>query len=640
MSGTSGHLLGEPHHDGSALMTGTSAPELGERVPVRVLVPDAADGSAWGGQVHVRQLRDGEPALRAAEPDGRGPGGTWFRVEVEARNPVTSYRFLLSGRDAAGRPAHRWLTGEGTSARDVTDAADFRLLASPGPAEWVADQVAYQVFPDRFARSGTPRATPSWADAAAWDDAVVHRGPGTPRQWFGGDLDGVAAHLDHVQSLGASLLYLTPFFEARSNHRYDAVTFDRVDPVLGGDEAMGRLVAAAHARGMRVMGDLTTNHTGVEHPWFRAAAADRSSEEAGYYRFLDDDPIGYETWLGVDTLPKLDHTSAALRARLVDGPGSVVAEHLRRGLDGWRIDVANMTGRLGADDLAVEVARLARATAHAVSPGAWMLAEHCHDASADLVGDGWHGAMDYAGFTRPVWAWLNGGYPGGPGEEHGLSFLGWPVPVPVQPGGDVVATMRAVHAAMPWRSWAASTSHLDTHDTPRFRTVTGGGRTGLADLAGRGRDRAVVGVALQMTLPGVPTLFAGDEAGFTGLDGEHSRTPMPWDRPGAWDAPTLDAVRTWGRLRRDCVALRRGGLRWVAARDDVLVHLREHADQRVLVHTARADHAAVRLPLAALGLRSAAQLVPLVGEALPVERDGVVELPSHGPSASAWALEG
>ncbi|MEJ5867379.1 hypothetical protein WDV85_06410, partial [Pseudokineococcus sp. 5B2Z-1] len=96
------HELRAPHHDGSAWCTGTASPALGERVPVRVLVPDAADGSPWGGAVHVRQLRDGEPVLRAAVPDGRGPGGTWFSAEVEARNPVTSYRFLLEGRDGGG----------------------------------------------------------------------------------------------------------------------------------------------------------------------------------------------------------------------------------------------------------------------------------------------------------------------------------------------------------------------------------------------------------------------------------------------------------------------------------------------------------------------------------------------------------
>ncbi len=149
----------------------------------------------------------------------------------------------------------------------------------------------------------------------------------------------------------------------------------------------------------------------------------------------------------------------------------MVARGIRDGLDGWRIDVANMTGRLGTIDLTHQVARAVRRTmadAAAASgdrPG-WLLAEHGHDATEDLAGDGWHGTMDYNGFTRPVWSWLNGGSEAGPGLPHGLPFLGAPVAVPLLGGDAVAATVRQVHAAMGWRAWTASTTHLDTHDTP------------------------------------------------------------------------------------------------------------------------------------------------------------------------------
>ena len=83
--------------------------------------------------------------------------------------------------------------------------------------------------------------------------------------------------------------------------------------------------------------------------------------------------------------------------------------------------------------------------------------------------------------------------------------------------------------------------HLDSHDTPRFRTVTGGGTDGGIDVDGRGRDRHLVGLGLQMTMPGVPVVFMGDELGLTGVDGEHARTPYPWDRTESWDQPTFDA---------------------------------------------------------------------------------------------------
>ena len=632
----------DPHHDGSVGYLPVPDPELGETVPVRVHVPHRGDGAPGADAVALRVVRDGEPAITAAEQESTDATGTWWRADLLARNPVNSYRFLLSGR-GAGPNGYAWLAASGVHHRDVSDAGDFLLVTHAAVPDWVADQVVYQVFPDRFARSraAVERGAgplPDWAVPAGWDDPVVHRGPDVPHQLYGGDLDGVVAHLSHLARLGATTLYLTPFFEARSNHRYDAVSFDRVDPLLGGDEALDRLVRAVHRLGMRVIGDLTTNHTGIGHAWFEAAQADPAAAEAGFYRFRRH-PDDYETWLDAPTLPKLDHSSAALAARLHAGPESVVAHWLKAGLDGWRIDVANMTGRSGPADLARDVARSVRRTAVQTDPDAWVVAEHGHDAAPDLLGDGWHGTMDYSGFTRPVWAWLNGGSAAGPGAPHGLSFLGLPVPVPVLPGAAVAATMRDVHARMPWRSWAASTTHLDSHDTPRFRTVAGGGTSGWVDAAGTGRDRHLVGLALQMTVPGVPTVFAGDELGLTGVDGEHSRTPFPWHRESEWDAATVRAYERWIGLRRAHVALRRGGLRWLGAGDDSLTFLREHPQQRVLVHVARAGHPPVRIPLRLLGLRAAGQLVPLAGGAATDAGDGTVLLPADGPAAHAWVLE-
>ena len=124
---------------------------------------------------------------------------------------------------------------------------------------------------------------------------MIGEGPDCPRQLYGGDLDGIIAHLDHIASLGVGTLYLTPFFPAESNHRYNASTFDRIDPLLGGDEAFARLADAAHARGMRLMGDLTTNHCGDTHEWFQAALADPTQPEARFF-FFDQHPDQYAAW--------------------------------------------------------------------------------------------------------------------------------------------------------------------------------------------------------------------------------------------------------------------------------------------------------------------------------------------------------
>jgi alpha-glucosidase len=602
-----GHWLDEPHHDLSPMYCAGTDPALGDEVPVRLRVPHRYRAR----QVVLRVLRDAEPLIRTAKPDGEDFDAAWWAVDVPVLNPVASYRFFIDGADGA----YNWVNGSGRHDHDVTDAHDFRLLAQSWPApDWVEDAVMYQVFPDRFARSTAMRQAPAWAVPMGWDDEVAAHGPLAGTQWYGGDLPGIAEHLDHITGLGADVLYLTPVFEGRSNHRYDAVSFDRVDPALGGDAALADLVGAAHARGLRVMSDLTTNHTGDAHEWFLAAQGDPSAPQAAFYRFLQH-PHRYVSWLDVPSLPKLDHASTELRRLMYDGPDSVVARWLRPpvDLDGWRIDVANMTGRLGEADLAHDVARTIRATMAAQDAGSgrtsWLLAEHGHDASVDLSVGGWHGTMNYSGFTRPIWSWLSG-----PG--NGITWLGLPMHVPSLPATAMVATMRTFAASSPWASWIRSANQLDSHDTARFRSVVGSA------------DRHLAGLALQATLPGVPMIFAGDEIGLTGTTGEHSRTPFPWHRPNTWDGATLDAYRFWFGLRRQHVALRRGGLRWVHAGPASITFLREHPKERLLVHVSRGEHEPVALPAAALGLSGGERLQKLAGASPDCEDEHTVTMPA------------
>ena len=376
-----------PHHDGSSLYVGDQTPRSGDRVPIRVRVPRSAGvDSVW-----LRVVEDAEP--RYVRATAGGPAGgcddeDWYSAEIRVHNPVTHYRVLLD-RAAAG---YSWLNGAGEHTREVADRHDFRLTTyDPGP-DWGPDAVVYQIFPDRFGRSRA-RDLPDWAVPADWDDPVEHVGPDTPRQCYGGDLDGIVDHLDHITDLGATAIYLTPIFPARSNHRYNATSFDCVDPLLGGDEALARLAGAAHARGLHLIGDFTTNHSGDDHAWFTAARA--GGPERGFYYFTGPGPDDYVSWMDHPSLPKFNLESVDLRARLFGTGDSVVARWLRPpfDLDGWRIDVANMTGRYGPFDHGHDVARELRATLDAVRPGSALLAEHCHDYSADLVGDGWPGAM-------------------------------------------------------------------------------------------------------------------------------------------------------------------------------------------------------------------------------------------------------
>ena len=295
-----------PHHDGSATYVSDLAPNLGETVAVFLRVPRASGVR----QALLRVYVDGEQALTETVVDREDDHEVWLRGNVPLHNPVVNYRWLLDGVP----DGYQWLNGEGLHAHDVTDAADFRITAHAAPPSWAQDAVLYQIFPDRFAKS-VDRPVPVWAIPQRWDDPVIGNGPETPYQLYGGDLDGITAHLDHIASTGANTVYLTPVFPARSNHRYDASTFDNVDPQLGGDAALARLSDALHARRMRLLGDLTTNHCGDAHEWFQTAVADATTPEAGYFIFTDH-PHEYVCWFGYPSLPKFDHRDPRLRRRL------------------------------------------------------------------------------------------------------------------------------------------------------------------------------------------------------------------------------------------------------------------------------------------------------------------------------------
>jgi len=606
-------LLSDPHHDGSPLYVDDATPALGDPVVLRCRTAQDVD------EVWIRTTQDAEPTFHACLLTGDEEQVRWWQGAIPMHNPVMHYRFLV-----VRGGEQRWLTGGGVFDHDVPDTFDFKVSIFDEAPDWGRDGVVYQIFPDRFARSAAAasRPTPDWAIAADWDDEVFYEkhDPRTPLQFFGGDIDGIIDHLDHLEEVGADIVYTTPVFPGESNHRYNASTFHEVDPLLGGDEAYQRLSTEVHRRGWRILGDLTTNHTGDTHEWFRTAAGDANSPERHYYYFHDDG--SYECWMGHGTLPKVDHANPALRAAFVEGPDSIVARWLRPpyDVDGWRIDVANMTGRLRDLDLNHDVARGVRRTAVGLREDALVIGEHNHDASGDVDADGWHGTMNYSGFSWPVWEWLRS-------PDSCARSFGTPVPVALRSGPQVVASMRMWAGRLGWRAGQASWNILGSHDSARIRTVVGSPEV----------HRVAAG--LQFTLPGVPMVFAGDEIGLEGVIGEDARRTMPWDRPESWDRETLATYSALARLRRTHLALRRGGLRWAHVSDDALVFLREHPSGSVLVCARRAAGAAIALPAGPLGAGSGALLFAS-GASGDLTREGelLVVPASEGPVVSLHAL--
>jgi alpha-glucosidase len=556
-------MKNQPHHDGSELYVSNIAPELGEKVTLKVRVPsDYVFEKAM-----LRIYHDGEPRIFEMKESKRDSTETWYQVNVEILNIQSYYRFAFIGKGK-----YEWLNAKGLFDHDVHSNNDFQLVAFADNPEWIKSSVFYQIFPDRFARSGKVNIVPEWAHPRDWDLLPQGRGKYTGQELYGGDLYGVSEHLDHITDLGVNGIYFTPLFPARSNHRYDASSFEVIDPILGGDAAFQALIKTAKKKGIRILGDLTSNHCGAGHTWLAKAKKDKKSKERSYFYWDKSIKWGYIGWFGLESLPKLNFSSKALRKVMYEGKNSIVKKWIspKYGMAGWRIDVGNMTGRQGAENHHTEVMQGIRNAMAEVNPQTWLVAENGDFDASDLNGLGWQGAMNYQGFMRPFWNWINRN------PEITGGFQGLPFEMPKITGKQLVASMKEFNSSIPWRSLTASMMLLDSHDTARFRTVVMGDK-----------KAHIAAMTMMLTYPGVPSIFAGDEIGLEGSWGEDARRTINWNDQSGWDIEFFSQVKELVRLRRSHDALINGGLRWVAVADDYLVYLRESKKQSILVFISR-----------------------------------------------------
>jgi alpha-glucosidase len=562
-----------PHHDGSALYVSTQAPKLLEKVKLRLRVHEAL-GAVDAVQVRFSESGEAFPTDKA-KVVLRSNGWTWYETSIVMHNPRMNYRWLITLANG------KMLTynAVGIFELDQPDINDFRINTFSSAPKWGPSSVMYQIFPDRWARSAqaNKHKTPEWAMPAAWGDEVIGSGPGTSEQFFGGDLWGVIEHLDHLKKLGVNLIYLTPIFPGRSNHRYDASSFSQVDPLLGGNKALQALIEEAHRQGFRIIGDLTTNHSGAGHEWFQAAYGNPAAPESDFYYFGKGNKT-YDSWFGVPSLPKFNWKSQELRKRFIEGKTSVVAKWLKApfGFDGWRIDVANMTGRIRDEDMYAEVANIVRKTMVDVNPDTIMLGEYTGDAAYEVQGDGWQGAMTYANFTRPLWRWMFDTHQK-PNYLQNMGYIGR-----AESASDFVETNTKFAAAFPWHVRLNSMNTIDTHDTPRFKSYT---------LPGAQR----VAAGMQFTFPGIPVVWAGDEFGLDGFNGEKSRTPIPWNNERPSDLSMVETYANLAALRKKFPALVDGALRYVHSDDETIIYTRENKKQTMLIVATRGKVKSLKL---------------------------------------------
>ncbi len=498
------------------------------------------------------------------------------------------YRFEMRNRDGV------WYYGRGENGESVCgeNLPEWQLTVYKSTyktPDFAKGNIIYHIFVDRFNRADgvkTKRKYRLHESFSESPEVVSADGKYYADDFFGGNFNGIREKLDYLEELGVGIIYLSPIFKAYSNHRYDTGDYLKVDELLGTEDDFKRLLDAAHEKGMKIILDGVFNHSGADSLYFNkfgtydslGAYQSKSSPYYDWYYFKKF-PDEYACWWGCDNVPDLNKSNKDYRA-LVFGKNGVVEKWQKLGADGWRLDVV--------DELPIDFVNLLIKKIKSVNKDALVIGEVWEDASTKvsygelrpyLLGDQLDGTMNYP-FMNAIIAYVRDG------DEKFFKD-----------------TVQSILENYPKETVYCLMNSLGTHDTVRIINA-------LSDVRAHGwskthklgyklpdseyekaKKKLYLASVLQFTLPGIPSIFYGDEAGLQGFDDPINRRPYPW---GSEDKEILAHYRKLGRIRRENRAVFSGGFNMrdenglvayerAGGDDEILIAVNAGADDKTLI---------------------------------------------------------
>ena len=500
-----------------------------------------------------------------------------YEMSVPEKTGLLWYYFIAT--DKQGKVWYLGNAGDclgGVGLATRTEPSSFQVTVYD-PAyetpEWMRNGLMMQIFVDRFNNVGgvdlynLPAGSYYHAD---WTDdpALVindKKGSNSANDFFGGNLRGVQEKLDYIKSLGVTVIYFNPIFEANSNHKYNTGDYKKIDPSFGTEADFKALCKAAKKKGIRIILDGVFSHTGSDSVYFdrygnyggKGAYLDPESPYRSWYSFQNWPDI-YESWWGFNTLPNVNEEDPSYRKFIISDKDSVLAHWMKAGASGWRLDVA--------DELPMSFLRELRAREKEINPDSALIGEVWEDPSNKTAygevrcyctGDTLDACMNY------------------PLREAVLGFMCCRIHAP-----EFVRRVESMRENQPKQFFYSQMNLISSHDRPRALSV-------LADVGNmeperryrypvehseeeyaHGKRRLIAAWNLLCALPGMPCIYYGDEAGLYGMSDPYCRGSYPWGRE---DEELVEAFRKAALWRMDSTALKTGDMKLSALGQDVIL---------------------------------------------------------------------
>lgn len=443
--------------------------------------------------------------------------------------------------------------------------------------DWIKGGVFYHIFVDRFRRGSERPLKKGTVLHKNWDEAPIYKpdekGVVRNNDFFGGDLDGIIEKLPYLSDLNVTCIYLSPIFEAASNHKYDTSNYMKIDPAFGDEEAFIKLCAEAKKLDIRVICDGVFNHTGDDSVYFdrygnyggEGAFCKKDSPYASWYNFSEW-PEKYDSWWGIDTLPQVREDAPAYR-EFIFGENGVLRHWMRCGASGWRLDVA--------DEIPEEFLKELRQAVKNEDPSALVLGEVWEDATTKVAygsrrhyfdGSELDTVMNYP-FKDAIINYINSAHAEG-----------------------ICNTVETICENYPKPAIDCLMNGLGTHDSVRILTALGGAHYDTKDerataklsedMLKTAKIKLRLASVLQCTLPGVPCLYYGDEAGLEGYEDPFNRYCYPWYHE---DKELIDWYKNLLLIRKNCPAFVDGEYKTIKAKNGVYVFRRVRGGERVYI---------------------------------------------------------